>query len=147
MTKLILVIWCAIISIVCYAKPKYHVSNELIDALVQVESSGDSSKVGKLGELGILQIRQCVIDDVNNFIEKQKRYRLSDALDNVKAREICRKYITFWAKRTKCRPCNEHYAKIWNGGPYGWKKKNWKQRQVALNLNRYWNKVRKAMVV
>lgn len=144
MTKLILVIFTVIISITCLAKPKYYVSDELINALIQVESSGDSTKVGKLGELGILQIRQCVIDDVNKFVEKRKRYRLSDALDNTKAKEICRKYITFWAKRTKCRPCNEHYSKIWNGGPYGWKKKS--HRQVARNLNRYWYKVRKAMV-
>jgi hypothetical protein len=135
---------CAVVmSVTVIAKPKYNVSDELIDALVQVESSGNSKKVGKLGELGILQIRQCVIDDVNKFVEKRKRYKLSDALDNAKAREICKKYITYWAKKTKCRPCNEHYAKIWNGGPYGWKKTGFKK--VAINLRRYWFKVRKEL--
>ena len=108
-------------------------SDRLIDALVKVESNGDPRAVGDSGRaLGCLQIWQCVIDDVNQV--SRVKYTHADAFDPAKARAICRAYLARYAtaKRLGREPTDEDFARIWNGGPAGWKKK------ATLS---YWHKV------
>lgn len=108
-------------------------SERLIDALVQVESNGNPRAVGDNGKaLGCLQIWQCVIDDVNQV--SRVKYTHADAFDPAKARAICRAYLAHYgtAKRLGRQPTDEDFARIWNGGPAGWKKQSTKS---------YWKKV------
>lgn len=117
------------------------VTDKLIDALVQVESKGDSKKIGKLGELGILQIRECVIHDVNRIYKTN--YVLDDARDDKKSKEICRKYLKYWGRhyerKTGQKATNKILSKIWNGGPNGPYKKT---AYAISSLDRYWRKVK-----
>lgn len=75
--------------------------------------------------LGVLQIQMVVIDDVNRIYKT--KYVHKDALDKKKAFEICRLYLGYWGaqykKKTGKEPTDEVLARIWNGGPNGWKKK------------------------
>lgn len=113
------------------------VPDRLIDALATVESSNNPSAVGDGGNaLGLLQIWECIIVDVNAHYGT--RYKHSDAFDPVKAREICRLYLDHYAteRRLGRTPTLEDYARIWNGGPNGHKKastaKYWKKVKAAL---------------
>ena len=110
-----------------------------IDALIQVESSGNDTAVGDGGKaVGCLQIWQVVIDDVNRVYHTN--YRAPDRMDRRKSIEICVKYLAFWGKRYEKktgRKCTrEILARIWNGGPNGYDKKNTVE---------YWNKVKMAL--
>ena len=107
--------------------------DRLIDALVKVESQGNARAVGDNGRaLGCLQIWQCVVDDVNQV--SRVKYTHADALDPVKARAICRAYLARYAtaKRLGRQPTEQDFARIWNGGPDGWRK---------VSTEKYWRKV------
>lgn len=142
------IIMCIVITFAntCEAKRMIDVSvsDNLINALVKVESGGDNTKIGKLGEIGILQIRPCIIEDVNRVYKT--KYVFSDAKDNRKAKDICRKYLTYWGnhyqKKTGKVATNQILSKIWNGGPNG---PNKKTSYVIAALNTYWNKVSAAL--
>lgn len=111
--------------------------DRLIPALERVESGGDPAAIGDNGRaLGILQIWDVVIADVNRA--KGTTYTHRDALDPVKARAICRAYLSIYctAKRLGRAPTMEDAARIWNGGPSGWKKKA---------TEKYWQKVSRAL--
>ena len=118
--------------------------NRLVLALIQVESGGDYDAIGDDGKaLGCLQIRKCVVDDVNKhypFHYRHKLYVHDDAFCVDKATEICWLYLKYWGgvykKKTGKEPTNEVYARIWNGGPNGWKKKS---------TLKYWKKVKKQL--
>ncbi len=121
------------------------IDQKFLDAMIQVESNGDSTKVGKHGEVGVLQIRQCVITDVNRICKTH--YTLSDAKDEEKAVKICKLYLihygNYYEKRTGKKADNKILSMIWNGGPLApWKKKV----EVVTNLNKYWAKILLAMV-
>ena len=141
MRKVIL-LYFLVLSTIVFAKGEVRnmVTDSLINALIRVESNGDSTKVGKLGELGILQIRQCVIDDVNRIYKT--KYILEDAKNNEKAKDICRKYLTHWGRhyeiKTGLKADNKVLSKIWNGGPKG----PWKETTYIIA---YWNKVQKQL--
>ena len=143
MKMFIIAVLTAFCTIVCDGKTvrKVMVTDELLTALAQVESNNDNTKVGKLGELGILQIRECVIQDVNRIYKT--KYVLNDAKDNEKAKDICRKYLQYWGKhyekKTGLKATNQILSKIWNGGPTGPYKKT---TYVIANLDKYWNKVK-----
>ena len=111
----------------------------LIDALIQVESNGDVNAVGDNGKAyGCLQIWDVVIQDVNRVY--RTNYKHKDAFSKSKAEQICRLYLTHWGKHyertTHKKVTYEILARIWNGGPKGYKKK----QTIA-----YWNKVRKEL--
>lgn len=112
-------------------------SDRLIDALVKVESNGDSRAVGDNGRaLGCLQIWSVVVQDVNEV--SRVKYTHADAFDPVKARAICRAYLARYAtaKRLGREPTDEDFARIWNGGPNGWRKAStlgyWKRVSSVL---------------
>jgi hypothetical protein len=119
----------------------YSVSDDLVAALIQVESGGDDDAVGdrRLAHhaYGCLQIRQPVCDDVNQRFGTN--YQAEQCLGN---RElsigICRLYIGAYAtaERLGHEPNDENRARIWNGGPTGWRraatKKYWDKVQAAI---------------
>ena len=102
----------------------------LISCLIAVESGGDPEAVGDNGKaIGILQIHDICIRDVNR-IYKTKYQWPRDARDPKKARYICYLYLSHYGKGKSI----EARARIWNGGPRGYKKK------ATLP---YWEKVKK----
>lgn len=126
--------------LVCLAVPAHAAapSDRLIDALVQVESNGNPRAVGDNGKaLGCLQIWSVVVQDVNEV--SRVKYTHADAYDPVKARAICRAYLARWCnpKRLGREPTDEDFARIWNGGPDGWRKsatiKYWHKVAAVLN--------------
>ena len=111
--------------------------DRLIPALENVESGGDPKAIGDGGKaLGILQIWEVVIIDVNRA--KGTSYVHADAFDPVKARAICRAYLSIYCteRRLGRKPTMEDAARIWNGGPNGHKK--------AATL-KYWAKVQREL--
>lgn len=107
--------------------------DELILAMIQVESQGNPNAVGKHGDWGILQITPGCVKEVNRLTGKNgKKYTHEDAFDPEKSIEmfniIARKYVPV------CHPDNyEKMARIWNGGPAGHTKKH---------TEKYWKKVK-----
>lgn len=97
----------------------------LIWAMIQVESGGNPTAVNKKEDaVGILQIRPCVITDVN---EKYKTTFSSwDRLEIQESIHICSLYLHYWGYqysiRTSKAPTSEILARIWNGGPVGWER-------------------------
>ena len=101
--------------------PKFHGwLDELIEKIWQVEASGRLNPPDGDGgrAAGPLQIHQGALDDVN------KRYGTKfcrEDLRNLKtAKLIARLYISRWMERHK----EEIAARIFNGGPRGWRKKS-----------------------
>ena len=111
----------------------------LIDALIQVESNGNVEAVGDNGKaFGCLQIWNIVIQDVNRIYKT--RYKHKDAFNKNKSKQICRLYLTYWGKHyervTHNKITYEILARIWNGGPKGYRK---------FQTIAYWNKVREKL--
>ncbi len=116
-------------------------SDELIRALSQHESGNNDQAIGdkhlpkSRRAYGRLQIRQCAVDDVN--ARYRTNHNAKDCLgDSELSFWICRRYINMYAteKRIGRKPTMEDMARIWNGGPDGWKKES---------TVKYWCKVRK----
>ena len=131
----------ATLLLVCACTATAHAStpsDRLIDALVKVESNGDSRAIGDNGKaLGVLQIWSVVVEDVNQV--SRIKYTHADAFDPAKARAICRAYLARYctAKRLGREPTDEDFARVWNGGPNGHKKaatkSYWKKVLAVLN--------------
>lgn len=118
---------------------------ELILALVIKESGGDIHAVGdthlKNKAYGPLQIRQPCVDDVNRLLKTN--YRAEDCKGNMElSLRIFHAYTMHWAseKRLGRSPTLEDIARIWNGGPNGYKKSStleyWKDVERILAENR-----------
>jgi hypothetical protein len=99
-------------------------------------------KIGKYGEKGPYQILPNVIKDIETY--DGIRYSMKDCLDIDISKEIFARYINIWVRRTNAPRTYETYAKIWNGGPWGWKSSK-KTKKANINLNRYWRKVKSHM--
>lgn len=107
----------------------------LLPALIQVESNGDSKAIGDKGKaFGQLQIWKCVVDDVNRIAHQSLVHH--DAFDRQASQYMAVVYLTHYGKhytRTTGLPCTyEVLARMWNGGPYGYTKDSTKE---------YWAKV------
>ena len=111
---------------------------DLINAIIYVESRGNDSAIGDRGKaVGCLQIQPICVREVNRILRKHKsnvRYSLQDRYSRAKSIQMfniiaeqytCCEYVTFM-----------EYAEIvsrrWNGGPRGDRKKA---------TIKYWNKV------
>jgi len=113
---------------------------DLIMALIQVESRGNDSAVGdrhiKGGEaVGALQIRPVMVREVNRILKlkkSDKRFKLSDRYDRDKTLEMF--YI--WKNYHHNDSDFETIARNWNGGPRGYKRNS---------TIRYWKKVEKQL--
>ena len=121
----------AFLLFVCYIVSSQDNIENLLDAIKTVESSGGVNLYGLNGEIGPYQIKRIVIDDVNRICGGDV-FDEKDAMDDKKSREICKIYIKYWADR-KGRSSIEDMARIWNGGPNGYRKKS---------TIPYWNKIR-----
>lgn len=86
--------------------------------------------------IGPLQIRLTCLADVNRLVGKKTMRRLwgksrltmKDMVDFKKAEWVCLTYLSHWGKvytqETGRTPTIEIYARMYNGGPTGWKKWN-----------------------
>ena len=110
-------------------------TNHLLSAIMFVESSNNDSAYHK-GEdaVGCLQIRQCMVDDVNRILRRQKstkRYSYHDRWLRYKSIEMFDVYCKHYKLTTA-----EEIARCWNGGPRG------------MNnplTTAYWRKVQKGL--
>lgn len=105
----------------------------LLTALRAVESSNGLTAHNQY------QIRDCCVQDVNRIYGTT--YTMHDAYDRRRSEEIALLYLDYWGreyqKAVKKAPDYEVYARIWNGGPDGWKKESTKP---------YWKKVRRQII-
>jgi|TARA_B100002003_G_scaffold19578_2_gene16180 hypothetical protein len=115
--------------------------DRLIKAIEEVESGGNTSAVGDrhLSDkaYGCLQIRQPCVDDYNRW--HKTNYRAEQMLGNYELSiAICREYIDYYAieRRIGREPTLQDMARIWNGGPNGYKKPSTKK---------YWEKVKEVL--
>ena len=107
---------------------------KLILALITVESGGNNKAVGDNGQAyGALQIHISVVQDVNRIYGTTYKYR--DRYSRQVSAHICQLYLMHYASRKRLgrEPTYQDMARIWNGGPNGYKKNS------TLN---YWRKVR-----
>ena len=114
-------------------------ANRLIEALIQVESSGKEDCVGDkhliIPSIGVLQIRPIMVREVNRILKiqgKDKRYKNKDRYSRVKSIEM----FIIWRDYHHKDDSDEVISRCWNGGPKGYKRKK------TLH---YWNKVQKAL--
>jgi len=104
------------------------IQDSLIDAIIYVESRGDSMAYNA-GEdaVGLLQIRPIMMREVNRLL-KENKYTLADRWSKSKSIEMFNVI-----KDHTTNPTNERVARNWNGGWNGYKKKS---------TLKYWNKVK-----
>jgi hypothetical protein len=111
--------------------------SKLLDNIRKIESNGDCSKIGKVGELGCYQIRECYwIDALEHDPSIGGEYE--DVIDREYAEEVILAYWDRYAtiKRLGHIPTDEDRARIHNGGPNGHKK---------TSTIEYWNKIKKEL--
>ena len=111
---------------------KFSVSH-LLSSMMYVESNYNDSAYHK-GEdaVGCLQIRKCMVDDVNRILRKQKSYKkftYDDRWSRIKSIQMFGIYCRHYGLNTA-----EEIARCWNGGPRGMSK--------PLTAT-YWKKVQK----
>ena len=111
---------------------KFSVSH-LLSSMMYVESNYNDSAYHK-GEdaVGCLQIRKCMVDDVNKILRKQKSYKkftYDDRWSRIKSIQMFGIYCRHYGLNTA-----EEIARCWNGGPRGMSK--------PLTAT-YWKKVKK----
>ena len=104
----------------------------LISALIMVESSSNDSAYNVSEDaVGCLQIRKCMVNDVNRILKRQgstNRYTYDDRW--LRSRSI--KMFEIYCKHYKLTTAEE-IARCWNGGPRG--------MQSELTAD-YWEKVK-----
>jgi len=93
----------------------------LISMLILLESGGNDSAVGKGGELGCLQIKSCVVADVNEWYGTS--YVQEEMVERPKAVAVFRLYLSRWVpwyeRRTGKRATFEVMRSLWQKGPKG----------------------------
>ena len=125
---------------------------QLIAALMAVETGGAGGDSDGGRAHGPLQIHAAVIADVNRKFGTG--YTLADANNLNSAMKMCRRYLELWVPHARAK-INRHNramakvgletnnisvqelaARIWNGGPDGWR------RPATLD---YWHRVKNLM--
>jgi hypothetical protein len=116
----------------------------LIILLCDVESGNDPSALGDYRNgvpyaHGILQIHEAVVVDVNAHQDRMI-YTHNDAFHPELAKEMFRVYMARYATKQRLgrEPTMEDMARIWNGGPNGY-------RKDATKI--YWQKVQAVMLL
>lgn len=140
--------------------------SELVPLMIEVESQGNRAAYNKKEEAkGILQIRPDVIVDVNDYLSNIKdknnplfgmRFKHDDAYDPDKSKQIFDIYTTRYAteQRLGRPPTNADVARMWNGGPIGYRTKPLVRRdgkvlmseEKLANLERYVGKIEAARI-
>ena len=127
-------VFLAIVSMMSVMTVNAKPSDSLINAIIKVESNDNVNAIGDNGKaVGCMQIWKVVVDDVNKV--SKLKYNYNDRFNKEKSIEIFKLYINKYAttKRLGRTPTDEDMARIWNGGPNGFKKAGTKQ---------YWLKVK-----
>ena len=114
--------------------------DELVSALIMVESRGNDSAVGDkhlVGNeaIGALQIRPIMVREVNRILKLQKsnkRFTLKDRFERDKSIEMFYIWKNYHHKDSE----PEVIARNWNGGPKGYK---------VSRTEKYWLKVEKQL--
>ena len=91
---------------------------DIMNAIIQVESRGNPKAHAK-GEdaVGILQIRKCMVDDVNRILKGKglpHRYTYNDRWNVDKSYEMFNIFCDYYGLTSA-----EEMARCWNGGPRG----------------------------
>ena len=90
----------------------------VIDAIMEVESSNNDSAYNAYEDaVGCLQIRKCMVDDVNRILKRQDttiRYTYNDRWIRQKSLEMFYIYCEYYKLNTA-----QQIARCWNGGPRG----------------------------
>jgi hypothetical protein len=133
------------IGLAAFALPAYAAPGEdLWAAMVEVESGGNARAYNPHdGATGIIQIRTVCVTDSNRIVRKQgagRGFTLSDRLRPAASRQIWHTYLEYYGRQyqreTGREPTHEVYARIWNGGPDGWRQTStlsyWKRVQAAI---------------
>lgn len=98
-------------------------TNSILAAvLIAIESSGNDRAVGDNGQArGALQIHREVVEDVNRVYGT--RYTHRQMHERKVALAVLDRYLWLYARPERLgRPVtNEDRARIWNGGPDGWR--------------------------
>ena len=115
------------------AKAKGFDWNPVMDAIIQVESGGDTKAVSG-NSVGAMQITPILVEDCNLILQKQKskkRYTLKDRYSVEKSKEM------FLLIQRYYNPTNsiEKAIRSWNGGVH----------YSVRATNRYYKKVMKIM--
>ena len=114
---------------------------ELFRACAWVESQFNAHKVGDGGRAwGIVQIWPCTVKDVNHAknLHGKRAYKLADRFSIKKSREMFVAYLAHYGalykERTGKKANAEVWARIWKGGPDGWRNEATKEywERVAL---------------
>jgi len=113
----------------------YNIDNNtthLLSAIMFVESSyNDSAYVASEDAVGCLQIRKCMVKDVNRILRRQKsdlRFTYDDRWSRAKSIKMFDVYCKHYGLITA-----EEIARCWNGGPRGM------QNEMTAG---YWEKVK-----
>ena len=112
-------------------------------AVMMVESGGNDKAIGDNGAShGPLQIQKACLIDANEWRKARGLSQFKfpqDCYDRQKSEQIMIAYLHRYANENRLgrRPTIEDFARIWNGGPNGYKK------QATV---KYWNKVKKELV-
>lgn len=137
-----LVLALLVVTTICAFGSKERSIDQLIEALIEVESHGNDYAIGdkhlKDKAYGCLQIRRSCLEDVNQLLGT--KHRPEDMLGKrALSVKMCRTYLSRYATRKALgrEPTIEDMARIWNGGPAGWRKKStlpyWHKVQKVLN--------------
>lgn len=110
--------------------------DELIAAIIHVESTGNSDAVGDthldVPSIGCMQIRPIMVREVNRILKKsgsEKRFKLKDRKDRDKSIEM----FNIWADAYHGDSSFEKMARNWNGGPKGYKKPRTEEYWAKVN--------------
>jgi hypothetical protein len=96
----------------------------ILSALISVESGGNDRAIGDGGEArGALQIHREVVADVNRI--SGKRFDWVRMTNRAEARQVAEIYLRHYAtpQRLGRAVTPQDVARIWNGGPMGYKSK------------------------
>ena len=91
---------------------------DIMNAIMEVESnSNDSAYRASEDAVGCLQIRKCMVDDVNRILKKKKstlKFTYNDRWSRNKSIKMFEIYCNYYGLTTA-----EEVARCWNGGPRG----------------------------
>jgi hypothetical protein len=101
---------CSIDTIVVYKTGHDYYWELFTQALIWVESKGDSKAIGSKDDVGVLQITPILVEDCNRIL-KNEGFTLEDRLDSLKSVEM------FNIIQDHYNPQHDYHLalKIWNG--------------------------------
>lgn len=107
--------------------------NPVMDAIIQVESEGNSKAVSG-NSCGAMQITPIMVRECNEILRRRnskKKYKLSDRFNVAKSKEMFVLYQSFYNRKNNV----EQAIRSWNGG----------MNYSVRGTQRYFNKVMKLL--